>query len=219
MDPKSPIDLLRKWDFDANQTPPEQSTLPYRFEFQTIRLLAKGEPVRAEMVAAKLGIPKKIAQSVFDASRGKGEWDSEGRLIGSALTLVPTPHHFRVMDNDLYTWCAHDTIFLPGLLGMTAEVMSPDPLNGDLIKLVITPKGPESYTPKSAVLTIFQASEPATGPTSAVCTNSFYFTSQASAEAWSHDRPGVIVITVEDAFSQMKQMLLDPLQPILDQLD
>ncbi len=219
MNPKSPVDLLRKWDFDVNQTPLEESTLPYRFEFQTLRLLANGKPVSAEMVGSKLGIPKKIAQAVFDASRGKGEWDSKGRLIGSALTLVPTPHRFRVMDNNLYTWCAHDTIFLPGLLGMTAEIMSPDPLNGDLIKLVITPKGPESYTPESAVLTIFQASEPATGPTSAVCTNSHYFTSQASAEAWSHDRPGVTVMTVEDAFSHMKRILLDPVQPILDQLE
>jgi len=219
MDPKSPVDMLRKWDFDVNQTPLEESTLPYRFEFQTLRLLANGEPVSAEMVGSKLGIPKTIAQAVFDASRGKGEWDSDGRLIGSALTLVPTRHRFRVMDNNLYTWCAYDTIFLPGLLGMTAEVVSPDPLNGDLIKLVITPKGPKTYTPKSAVLTIFQASEPATGPTSAVCTNSHYFTSQASAVAWSHDRPGVSILTVEDAFSQMKRILLDPLQPILDQLD
>ena len=157
MDTITPEELLRKWDFETNQIPLEESTLPHRFEFQTLRLLAKGEPVSAEMIGAKLGIPAKLAQTVFEGSRGKGQWDSEGRLIGSALTLVPTPHRFRVVNKDLYTWCAHDTIFLPGLLGMTAQVSSPDPLNGDLIKLVITPEGPEAYTPKSAVLTIFQA--------------------------------------------------------------
>jgi alkylmercury lyase len=214
----SPEELLRKWDFETNQVPPDESTLPHRFEFQTLRLLAEGEPVSAEMIGSKLGIPTNIAQSVFEGSRAKAQWDSEGRLIGSALTLVPTPHRFRIMDNDLYTWCAHDTIFLPGLLGMAAEVVSPDPLKGDLIKLVITPEGPETYIPNSAVLTIFQATEPATGPESAVCANSHYFTSRVSAEAWSNNRPGVTIMTIEEAFAQMKQNLLDVVQPILDQL-
>ena len=215
----SPVELLQKWDYETNHIPVEESTLPYRFEFQTLRLLAKGKPVSVEMVGNKLGIPKRIAQSVFEASAGKGEWDNEGRLIGSALTLVPTPHRFRINDKDLYTWCAQDTILLPGILGMTAEIVSPDPLNGEMIKLVISPEGPREYIPESTVLTIFQATEPATGPSSAVCTNSHYFTSQASAEEWSQGRPSVRILTVDEAFAQIKQNLLDVVQPILDQLD
>lgn len=214
----SPEELLRKWDFEANQTPIEASTLPHRFELQSLRLLADGDPVSAEMVASKLGIPEAIAQSVFEASRGKGQWDEEGRLIGSALTLVPTPHHFRIMDRDLYTWCAHDAILLPGLLGAVAEVESPDPLSGGRINLVIGPKGPENYNPKSAVLTILQTAEPATGPESAVCTNSHFFTSRASAVEWSKDQQGVVIMLIEDAFAQVKENLLDAVQPILDQL-
>jgi alkylmercury lyase len=214
----NPIELLLKWDLDTNQTPFEESTLPHRFEIQTLRLLAGGEPVSAEMISSKLGIPVNIAQSVFEASYGKGEWDPEGRLIGSALTLLPTQHRFNVMRKNLYTWCAHDSILLPGLLGMTAEVESPDPLNGDLIKLVITPEGPDTYSPETAVLTTFQAAEPATGPKSAVCTNSHYFTSRASAKTWTHDRSGVNIVTVEEAFAQVKQNFLDVIRPILDQL-
>lgn len=214
----SPEELLRKWDFEANQTPIETSTLPYRFELQALRLLAEGYPVSAEMVASKLEIPAVIAQSVFEASRGKGQWDKEGRLIGSGLTLVPTPHRFRIMDRDLFTCCAYDTILLPGLLGTVAEVESPDPLNGNQINLIIGPQGPETYTPKSAVLTVLQVTEPATGPESAVCTNSHYFTSRASAEEWSMDRSGVGIMLIEDAFGQVKQNLLDAVQPILDQL-
>ncbi|MEJ2597512.1 MAG: organomercurial lyase [Anaerolineales bacterium] len=214
----NPIELLLKWDLDTKQTPFEESTLPHRFEIQTLRLLAGGEPVSAEMISSKLGIPVNIAQSVFEASYGKGEWDPEGRLIGSALTLLPTQHRFNVMRKNLYTWCAHDSILLPGLLGMTAEVESPDPLNGDLIKLVITPEGPDTYSPETAVLTTFQAAEPATGPKSAVCTNSHYFTSRASAKTWTHDRSGVNIVTVEEAFAQVKQNFLDVIRPILDQL-
>ena len=102
---------------------------------------------------------------------------------------------------------------------MTAEIVSPDPLNGEMIKLVISPEGPRETIPESTVLTIFQATEPATGPSSAVCTNSHYFTSQASAEEWSQGRPGVRILTVEEAFAQIKHTLLDVVQPILDQLD
>lgn len=215
----SPEELLRKWDYDANQTPIEASTLPHRFELQALRLLALGEPVSAEMVASKLGIPAGIAQSVFEASRGKGQWDAEGRLIGSALTLVPTPHHFRIMDRDLYTWCAHDAIFLPGLLGAVAEVESPDPLSGERINLRIGPQGPETYNPESAVLTILQSAEPATGPDSPVCINSHFFTSRASAEEWSKDQKGVEIMLIEDAFAQVKENLLDAVQPILNELE
>jgi alkylmercury lyase len=214
----SPEELLRKWDSEANQTPIEASTLPHRFELQALRLLAEGEPVSAEMVAAKLGIPADIAQLVFEASRGKGEWDEEGRLIGSALTLVPTQHRFRIRDRDLYAWCAHDTILLPGLLGTVAEVESPDPLNGDQINLLIGPQGPETYSPRSAVITVLQAAGPATGPESAVCTNSMFFSTRESAEEWSRDRSGVAILRIEDAFAQVKQNLLDAIQPILDQL-
>ena len=215
----SPAELLLNWDHEVNKIPPQESTLPHRFELLSVRLLAGGEPVSASMVADKLGIPGSLAQSVFETSRGKGEWDDEGRLVGSALTLIPTPHHFKIMDKELFTWCAHDTILLPGLLGMTAEVTSPDPLTGDEIKLVITPEGPETYLPESAVVTIFQAEQPATGPDSAVCTNSHYFTSRSTADSWSQDRPGITIMTIEDAFTQVKQNLLDALQPILDQLD
>jgi len=214
----SPEELLRKWDFDTNQTPLEASTLPHRFELQALRLLAAGEPVSAEMVASKLGIPASIAQSVFEASRGKGQWDDEGRLIGSALTLVPTPHRFKLNDRDLYTWCAHDTILLPGLLGAVAHVESPDPLNGGQVKLVISPQGPESYTPDSAVLTVLQAASPATGPESAVCINSHFFTARASAEQWLKDHPGAVIMTIEEAFTLVRRTLLDALQPILEQL-
>lgn len=218
MNTSSAVDLLRKWDFDTNQIPFEESVLPYLFELQAIKLLAEGEPVSAEMVGEKLGIPARIARLVFEASRGKGEWDHEGRLIGSALTLNPTPHRFKIKNKDLYTWCAHDTIFLPGLLGTTAEVVSPDPLTGDLIKLVIAPDGPKKTIPNTAVLTILQATEPATGPQSAVCTNSHYFISRSSAESWSKNRPGIKIMSIEDAFTQIKQNFIDGIQPILDQL-
>jgi alkylmercury lyase len=215
----SPVQLLKEWDLEANRTPPEESTLPHRFEIQSLRLLARGRPVTPEMIASELGIPAQLARSVFEASHGKGQWDEQGHLIGSALSLLPTQHRFRVKSANLYTWCAHDTILLPGLLGMVAEVVSPDPVNGNAINVVIGPDGPKTCSPASAVLTTYDASEPATGPASPVCMNSHYFTSNASADAWSKDRSRVRVTTVEDAFAQVRQNLLDPLRPILDELN
>jgi alkylmercury lyase len=135
------------------------------------------------------------------------------------LTLVPTAHSFKIGDRDLYAWCAQDTIFLPGLLGVTAEVTSPDPQSRELIKVAMTPDGPTAYSPESAVVTFLEAAEAAVGPESAVCTNSHYFTSEASAAEWSRNRPGIAILSVEDAFARMKKNLLDVLQPILDQME
>ena len=84
--------------------------------------------------------------------------------------------------------------------------------------MVIAPDGPKTYTPDSAVLTSFQATKPATGPESASCVNSHFFTLRDSAEEWSKDRPDVTIMLIEEAFTLVKQNLLDVVQPILDQL-
>ena len=90
MSGSTPVELLVGWDQETNQIPPAESTLPHRFELQTLRLLAGGEPVSAEMISTTLGIPENLAQAVFEASRGKGEWDGQGRLVGREEVFMAT---------------------------------------------------------------------------------------------------------------------------------
>jgi alkylmercury lyase len=53
------------------------------------------------------------------------ETDEQGRIVGSGLTLRPTPHRFALDGRQLYTWCALDTLIFPVVLGQGATVESP----------------------------------------------------------------------------------------------
>ena len=68
----SPVELLSEWDFNTNQTPIEASTLPHRFELQSLRLLAQGEPVSAEMIAKKAWDSSRHSAIGFRSVSGKG---------------------------------------------------------------------------------------------------------------------------------------------------
>jgi alkylmercury lyase len=57
------------------------------------------------------------------------ELDDHGRIVALAgLSLTPTAHRFTVGGRQLYTWCAWDTLVLPGLLDQPAHVESTCPV-------------------------------------------------------------------------------------------
>ena len=60
-----------------------------------IRLLAEGEPVEIERLAAASGWPPDAVQAALD-EQTSAERDDRGRLVGLALTLRPTRHRFTV---------------------------------------------------------------------------------------------------------------------------
>jgi alkylmercury lyase len=67
-----------------------------------LRLLADGEPVSIEDLAAAAGRRvDDIRQTV--ASLPDVELDDHGRIVGYGLTLRETPHHFEVDGKRLYT--------------------------------------------------------------------------------------------------------------------
>lgn len=53
------------------------------------------------------------------------ETDVQGHIVGSGLTLRPTPHRFTIDGRQLYTWCALDTLIFPAVLGQVATVEAP----------------------------------------------------------------------------------------------
>ena len=136
-----------------------------------VRSIAKGSPVTPERYASEAGLPVERVPSLFrDLSTVGVQLDADGNLIGAALTSVPTPHRLRVRDKTLYAWCALDALFLPGLLGETAEVWSVCPVSGDEIHLTVSPRLEAHVTPHEAVITVvlpgIDASIEQTGPAS-----------------------------------------------------
>lgn len=48
--------------------------------------------------------------------------DGEGRVLGfGGLTVAPMHHRFEVGGRILWTWCAWDSLFIPGTLGRQAS--------------------------------------------------------------------------------------------------
>ena len=58
------------------------------------------------------------------AAKTSAERDDQGRRVGLALTLRPTPHRFTVDSRRLFAWCASDTLMLPVVIGRPAVVES-----------------------------------------------------------------------------------------------
>lgn len=220
MDEQNLDELIKTWDFENNGIPPEESTLAARLEILMVRKLADGKPVSAAGLAAAANVPIGIVNTLFEQGKKQGgEWDAEGRLIGNVLTLVPTRHHFRVKDKDLYTWCSLDTIHLPGLLNQTAEVESTDPISGEKIRLTIPPDGVPTYDPPGTVLSIMLSGGDRNGPQSMLCTQMNFFASRDTADAWVEDHPHVTIMTVEDVYKLVRENVHAPLEKALKELE
>lgn len=195
---------------------PERVRRGYYLTQHLLRLLAEGRPVAVEKLATRAGVPLEVVTDAFQEIKKRGgEFDEEDRIVGNALTLNPTTHHFVINDRTLYTWCSLDAIFLPGLLEETAEVESTCPVTGKRIQLIITPDGVTQYSPAGTVLSIAvpgvscnqEAPSDETDraiPARESCQQMYFFHSRAAAEAWVRDYPGVVIFTIEEAWQLAK---------------
>ncbi len=214
-------EVMQAWSSQNAGVPRRQMEFSVRFQVQAIRALAEGQAVSAQRLAVDLGLPVEEVEAIIEQLGSSGvEVDEEGRLVGVVLTLHPTPHHFRVKGNDLYAWCALDTLFLPAYLEETAQVESTCPVTGEIIRLTITPMGVAEYHPDSTVVSLVDPSIVSCcstrGPQSAVCSQMHFFRSREAAETWQIDHPGVVICTVEQAYrvAQRSIDLMSAFDPI-----
>src|SRR3989449_8448470 len=87
------------------------------------QLLVRGNPVAPELLVRLLHRELDEVRSILRA-HPELEYDEQGNLIGSGLTLVPTVHQFQVEQRTLFAWCAFDTVLFPPSLGASAQVQS-----------------------------------------------------------------------------------------------
>ncbi len=180
--------------------------------------LAQGEPVAPADVAAKSGFPLKVIEKSFRLMKRSGaEFDESGNLIGNALTLKPTKHKFVVDGQELYAWCAVDTLFLPGLVGKTADVESLCPATGERIRLRISPTGIESVDPLKTVVSVVipgasAACKPGQekGAGSASCQSMNFFISREVAEKNLGPDSDVAILDIQEAAQLAQEVWVVP---------
>ena len=176
--------------------------------------LAKGQPVDAEQLAQALGVPTSEARALLarDSIKTFVYPDAKGRVLGfGGLAAAPMHHRFEVDGRTLWTWCVWDSLFIPEILGKEARVTSPDPENGELVRLVVSPDGIESAEPKDAVVS-FLLPDAHDFDTSAAnvmakfCHFVFFFRSRSSGERWIAKHPGTFLYSPEEAFALAKRL-------------
>lgn len=207
--------VIDAWTSERNQiveANPEAVHFSMHLTDTVLKILAKGKPATAKAVAHQAELPLSEVEETFELIQKQGgEFDNMGNLVGLALTLNPTPHLFRVNGHDLFTWCSLDAMFIPGLLGTTAEVLSTCPVTNQSIKLTITPDGVADFSPATTVLSITvpgvscrrdddAPEKPKTGPSSDGCSQMYFFSSPEAAEEWLAGRSGIAIFTIEDAY-------------------
>jgi len=164
--------------------------------------LAKGEPVTAAQ----------FAEAVLNASALRpfvyaGE---DGRVVGFfGLSTTRTHHRLLINGRTLWAWCAEDSLFLPQLLGETAQVESRDPEGGQLVRLTISPSRCEAEEPQDVSVSMLRLDTAdftsATRVIATACHYIFFFASRASGERWVAKHPGKWLLSLEEAFALAKR--------------
>ena len=164
-----------------------------------LRLLAEGEPVTVAELATASGRSEDTVRQGL-AAVPDTEYDDEGRIIGLALTMRPTPHRFTLAGEQLYTWCALDTLIFPTLLERAASVESVSPTSGEPIRVTIDPvAGVTSVEPATAVVSLVNPDQ-ITSIRSSFCNQVHYFTSDEDAAGWLAEHPRAEVVPVAVAY-------------------
>ena len=179
-----------------------------RLFIATVRELAKGEPVTRERLAElgdKLGLTLKDAIEAIDWFAEK---DDAGLIVGiGGLSLKKWSHSLTVGGHDFSTWCAYDTIYLPKVLGDTAEVRSEDPVDGSPVRATVGPDGVEHHEPDAAVISMVIPQTKTKDISSAeqirmaFCNYSLYFANHENAVSWFEDKSvDPLILSLDEAY-------------------
>jgi alkylmercury lyase len=171
-----------------------------------VRLLADGEPVALERLAAAAGWAVEDVEAALRAQTS-AERDEQGRLVGLALTLRPTTHRVTIDGRTVFAWCASDTLMVPVILGRRALVQSTCPQTGEAIRVELAPDRVERLEPADAVVTAVRPAGQMSDVRSATCDHGHFFSSIAATSAWADAHPEGHIYPVEEAFRLDRQVI------------
>jgi len=182
-----------------------------------LKLLADGEPVSITELSAATGRTADEVKGAL-AAVPDTEYDDEGRILGQGLTLRPTRHHIEVGGQQLYTWCALDTLIFPQLLDRPAHIESAQRNGSTPVRITADATGITSVEPSTAVISLVNPDD-LSQIRSAFCNQVHYFASPDEARPWLERHPEATVIPVAAAFklatTLVKTMRTEPRHPTL----
>jgi alkylmercury lyase len=173
-----------------------------KVSIQLYHLLAQGNPVSPQQLTGSLQLPVERIRQILDSWWGI-DYDDQGRVIGYwGLTLKPTQHRFDVADKTLYTWCAWDTLFIPGILNKSANITSTCPVTNQPITLKVSPKGIETVYPADAIVSFItpDVEKIKQNVVNSFCHYVYFFTGHEAGNTWCLNQPQTFLMPINDAF-------------------
>ncbi|MBZ0305957.1 MAG: hypothetical protein K8I82_07815 [Anaerolineae bacterium] len=184
-------------------------SVPFQYAF--LSSLAKGQPARAEELANQTGYPLELVQRSFEQMKMNCyEFNSEGDLVGAALTLNPTRHHVYINDHHLYAWCAIDTLFLPAQIGVNAMIQSTCPETGEAIHLEVSAEGIQSASSEEIFVSVVVSDCCTVGREGSFCGRIHFFANHKSANSWAAEIEDIAVFNLNDAYEIARQVYIEP---------
>ncbi|WP_372341132.1 alkylmercury lyase MerB [Geomonas paludis] len=166
-----------------------------------LRALAKGRPVSRTTIANALNTSLSDVDTAL-ASFADTVYDDIGDIVACGLSLMPTPHSFRVCGIGLYTWCALDALMYPVALAQVAQVESRCPATGTPVRMTVTPTG--VIGPSPAGVTISMVAPPmqagCCNVRNSFCSWVHFISSAEAAASWSARHPGTAILSLEEAW-------------------
>ena len=160
------------------------------------KLLLEGQPVSPERIASSFQISGDEVSALLQGA----ELDKEGNVVGLGLSLVPTPHSYRIHDRQFYVWCAADAIIYPIFLKTSAVIESPDPISGAKVRLMGTPEGAREVEPSTAVVSWVPETESLDNIRSWFCNLTNFFASVETASQYVSRHPGLVIVPIDEVF-------------------
>lgn len=165
-----------------------------------LALLARGEPVTDEQLAAETNRPPSevIATLVTWPNVHR---DARGAVVAfSGLSLQTTEHRFQACSRELFTWCAWDTLFMPALLEQPAEIRSTCPLTGTPVRLRIDAGGIADAEPADLWVSFPPMASTSTASiVDSFCCHVHFIAGHDTAQRWLSEHPGGRVLALPDA--------------------
>ena len=168
---------------------------------QLVQLFVRGNPVAPELLVRLLHRELDVVRSILQA-HPELEYDEQGNLVGSGLTLLPTVHQLQVEQRTLFAWCAFDTLTYPVALHLSAQVTSRCPVTGRSIHLTVTPEQVLDLDPAEAQVSLIVdvAAGCCHNVREDVCNYGHFFASRETATQWQAAHRQAVILSVEEAY-------------------
>lgn len=179
-----------------------------------LHLLAHGQPIELWDLAAAAGRTEAQIREALGALPDT-EYDEYGRIIGRGLTLQPTEYHFEVNGQQLYTWCALDTLIFPTLLATAARIESACHATSTPVLVHIDATGAAKARPATTVVSLVDPDNMAS-VRSSFCNQVHFFASTEVAQPWLKSHPGGSIVSLDEACRlgrSMAESLIDKSRP------